>query len=65
MLYSFLCMSFPHVWVSHSKFLTRQHQHKAYVVSSIFTVEVFEDDTYGIVIVVFELGDEFISLEFK
>jgi hypothetical protein len=26
---------FP-VWVSHSKFLTRQHQHKAYVVSSIF-----------------------------
>jgi hypothetical protein len=28
---------FP-VWVSHSKFLTRQHQHKAYVVSSIFPV---------------------------
>jgi hypothetical protein len=35
---------FP-VWVSHSKLLTRQHQHKAYVVSSIFPVEVFEDDT--------------------
>jgi hypothetical protein len=35
---------FP-VWVSHSKFLTRQHQHKAYVISSIFPVEVFKDDT--------------------
>jgi hypothetical protein len=35
---------FP-VWVSHSKFLMRQHQHKAYVVSSIFPVKVFEDDT--------------------
>jgi hypothetical protein len=45
MLYSFLCMSFSPVWVSHSKFLTRQHQHKAYVVSSIFPVEVFDDDT--------------------
>jgi hypothetical protein len=33
------------IWVSYSKFLTRQHQHKAYVVSSIFFVEVFEDDT--------------------
>jgi hypothetical protein len=32
-------------WVSHSKFLTRQHQHKVYVVSSIFRVEVFKDDT--------------------
>ena len=32
-------------WVSHSKFLTRQHQHKAYVVSSVFPVVVFKDDT--------------------
>jgi hypothetical protein len=35
---------FP-VWVSYSKFLTRQHQHKAYVISSIFPIVVFEDDT--------------------
>jgi hypothetical protein len=39
----FFAWVFP-VWVSHSKFLTRQHQHKAYVVSSIFPIEVFEDD---------------------
>jgi hypothetical protein len=38
-------MSFFPVWVSHSMFLMRQHQHKAYVVSSIFPVEVLEDDT--------------------
>jgi hypothetical protein len=30
------------VWVSHSKFLTRQHQHKVYVSSLIFTMGVFE-----------------------
>jgi hypothetical protein len=36
---------FSPVWVSHLKLLTRQHRYKAYVVSSISPVGVFEDDT--------------------
>jgi hypothetical protein len=51
---------FP-IWVSQSKFLTRQHQHKAYVVSSIFPIGFSRMIRYDIVIVVFELGYEFIS----
>jgi hypothetical protein len=41
----FSLYEFSPIWVSHSKFLMRQHQHKVYVVSSIFPVEVFKDDT--------------------
>jgi hypothetical protein len=36
---------FSPIWVSHSKFLMRQHQHKAYGLPSIFPIAVFKDDT--------------------
>jgi hypothetical protein len=51
---------FSHVWVSHSKFLLSQHQHKSYDISSIFPVGFSRMIHYNIVVVVFELGYEFI-----